>query len=103
MIQYQTTHNVKGLSRRAIIRAFFEASRPMGMGGLQDVANRGAPLSDERIDMFIEEFSDGWKVDYVIGRPLKLICRNDVLDVRLFDRDHGTGAGATIMKEKFDR
>lgn len=99
------TVSIKGLNKAALLAAFYNASRPMGMGFLQA---REGDMTLEYAQKLIDgqdtgDYPGGRRetlyFDYVHGRPLKIDLKDDEMSVWGFDRDHGEGATERIVNK----
>lgn len=91
--------DVKGLTQAQIISALHNATKPLGIGVFH--AQGDSTPEDVEPDLVNMREPDGsLYVDYFRGRPLKirLTASPDTVDVRLFDRDAGPGAGAQALE-----
>lgn len=89
------TVKIKPESKVKALQALYNRAEPQGMGILQAQAG---PLSDEDAQEHLQPNGRGEiYVDYCKGRPIKVNFTTDELDLRLFDRDAGSGAGQTAL------
>jgi hypothetical protein len=81
--------NITGLSKAVILQAFFNSTRPQGMGFISSLSG------PDRLDIEGAEkiVSETLVFDYLFGRPLKLNLTGDSFDPWGFDRDNG-GSGS---------
>lgn len=99
--------NISGLDRARILKALYDHSRPVGMGCL--TAKPGPmPLEEARALISAAEVQragarTNLHFDYVYGRPLKVVLGGSTIDLRLYDRDHGEGAGELAILEEFTK
>jgi len=86
------TIDISGLDKAEVLRALFNASRPVGMGFCQ-------PHADEMTAEEARELTSDMKgrFDYVRGRVMKVDIRGDLLEPWLYDRDNGKGAAARVI------
>lgn len=85
--------NISGLSRASVLAALYNASRPQGMGFLH--------YSPEDMTEAIAEayLREGTYFDYLKGRVMKIDLKDaQSVDVGLYDRDNGQGAGAKAIE-----
>ncbi len=100
-----TNIDIHDLPTGAVLAALFNNAIPKGMGFL---AASLTPMAQEQGDQLLGEVSSrangGAYFDYVQGRCLKVefSARRDDgydrVDVRLYDRDHGEGAGQRVIE-----
>lgn len=93
--------NIAGLEKWAVLKALYDAAKPVGMGFLRATAG---PMSEDEARAACSGGGDdhGHRdlyFDYVGGRPLKVDLREDSFDVRLYDRDQGQGAAALVIAQ----
>ena len=95
--------SIKGLDKAEVLAAFYNASRPMGMGMLQA---RPGEMTKEEAEKVLTQGDDVSRMfgraptlsfDYLYGRPLKIDLSKDMLDTSLFDRDNGECAGVKVI------
>ena len=84
--------NIAGMSKAKILVALHAASRPHGIGALRPTPTI---TEAEALDAGETYF------DYVRGRVMKVDLSGDELDLRLYDRDNGEGAGERAIHEAF--
>ena len=84
----------KGLTPAEALAALFNASTPQGLGMLQPWT---ADMRVEEAQRVLD--AQGAYVDYLRGRVIKCHFGPDGVDVRLFNRDLGTGAGERALRE----
>ena len=83
----------QGLTPAEALAALFNASKPQGMGLFQPWT------ADMRVEEAQKVLTDhGTYVDYLRGRVIKCNFGPDGVDVRLFDRDNGQGAGERALR-----
>lgn len=83
--------DITGIDKARLLKALHDNTRAMGMGALHDLK--------AAIDSVPKPYHPaiGLYFDYFHGRPLKVRLDGDTLDVRLYDRDAGVGAGAIAV------
>ena len=85
--------NISGLSKAAVLRALYDASKQRELGGLGALDPRGRrAMTLSEAQAVVEERGDDLYFDYLNGRVLKVDLKGDRFDPRLYDRDNGTGA-----------
>ena len=92
--------NIKGLDKADVLMALFNASRPLGMGILAEIARGGGPMTREQANGVIAECAErggSTYFDYLVGRVMKIDISGDEVDPRLYDRDNGQGAAARAL------
>lgn len=101
--------SIAGLDKAELLAAFFNASRPMGMGVLQAVYGPTVMTREDALRIFDEGTTDyphmpningpntNLYFDYVYGRPLKINLKEDTMSTALFDRDNGEGRGQEVI------
>lgn len=90
--------SIEGLDRAAVLAALYNASRPQGMGFLQYDPK---PMTVEEARQLLgPEPPLGEKYfDYLKGRVMKVDLSRDTLNLRLYDRDNGTGTGERVINQ----
>lgn len=80
--------DISKLDRAEVLAALFNASKPQGMGFVQNYA---PVMTTEEARRLLGEYD---YFDYVRGRVMKISLRAgaEQLDPRLYDRDNGEGA-----------
>ena len=105
-------YDLTGKNKARALKALVNATRPLGMGMLQD---RGRPMTEQDAEEVFgvtgddksRIFGDNQKpdrrmdVDYVWGRPIKINFNKSTIDLRLYDRDAGEGAGKRALDKEF--
>ncbi len=88
--------NIKGLNKGRVLKALYEGSSVVGMG-VFSARHDPIPASD------FETAAEAGYIDYLWGKPIKVRLTSDEIDLRLYDRDAGQGAGeAAILREFTD-
>ncbi|MAG76550.1 MAG: hypothetical protein CL811_07300 [Colwelliaceae bacterium] len=86
--------NISNINKAEILAALYNKSKPLGLGILhftpEDMTSAGA-------DALIKE-NPTMYFDYVFGRVMKIDLSGDELDLYLYDRDNGEGAGLAAIK-----
>lgn len=85
--------SIQGLDEAEVLAALVNAAAPVGLGFFA-AASRQHPFTVEEARVVLSETR--WP-DYIAGRPIKTRFSDDGIDVRLYDRDHGEGAGAKVI------
>lgn len=83
---------VKDCDPARILKALYNASKPVGMGFYALNKTTAQPMTTEDARTYISEYNGQCYWDYVHGRPVKSSIYKDTIDPRGFDRDNG-GAG----------
>ena len=79
--------DIRGIGRAKVLAALYNASKPLGLSIL--AYDGGHIMSEEEAAEMLKEQT---YFDYVYGRVMKISLKTYDLDVRLYDRDNGTGA-----------
>lgn len=115
-----TTINIAGKDKARVLKALVNATGPMGMGRLQDpgrlmtekdankvlygtAESRDPGASKTAVDGSMFTNLPRLYVDYVWGRPIKTDFSGDEIDLCLYDRDAGEGAGAKAITAEFEK
>jgi len=80
-----------------IVAALHNETRPVGMG----FVNATGPITadDARADLGERVRNGRIRLDYYRGRPLKVLLQvGEEVNLRLFDRDAGVGAGERALR-----
>lgn len=96
--------NIRGLDKAELLRALYNASKPLGKGFLR--ATPGDMTREQALEVMgcgddhAQDFGfrRGLSFDYVNGRVLKVDLGGDECDTGLFDRDNGEGAGQRAIE-----
>jgi len=100
------TEDANLISPAKALAALYNAARPQGMGFLQfQPGDMAVEQAQKIIDRWASDFpATDISIDYLAGRVMKVgipigrdIGPGDI-DLHLYDRDNGTGAGARAMK-----
>ncbi len=87
-----------GIPRPVLIKAFYDAARPLGMGFLN--ASPGGMDLKEAEDIAASPDKRGRiYLDYYKGRCIKTDFGDGWVEARLFDRDYGPGAAQRIVDD----
>lgn len=89
--------NIKGQDKAVILAALYNGSRPLGMGMLHYDPR---PMTVEEARTLLEKQQ---YFDYLKGRVMKVDLSRDEVDLRLYDRDVGPGAGESAILEALTR
>jgi hypothetical protein len=79
------------------LAALYNASKQQGMGFLNPAGNQ--QMSRGQAQLELEMAGDEPYFDYLHGRVMKLDFSRFPLDLRLYDRDNGSGAGLRALNE----
>ena len=110
-------YDLTGKDKARALKALVNATKPLGMGILQDP---GRPMTEEdaaRVLQGLDRDPGGSSVyksgvltnvtrghlDYVWGRPIKCNFDKDIIDLRLYDRDAGDGVGKAALDAEFGK
>ena len=86
--------SIKGLDKRAVLAALYNASRPQGMGFLHYDPK---PMTKEDAEALLP-IGGMAQFDYLKGRVMKVnLSRDDEFDEWGYDRDNGAGAAAAAI------
>lgn len=92
--------DIKGLTKASVLAALYNASRPQGLGFLHFTPEDMTEQEAERaLTADIGPFQRPMYFDYVRGRVLKVDLSKDAFDPRLYDRDNGEGAAASVIEK----
>lgn len=83
--------SIKGLDKVEVLRALYDRARPLGMGFL---SHTPGPMSRAEAET---ELTNGWYLDYIRGRVMKVNLKGDEFDPNLYDRDNGRGAAEAAI------
>lgn len=115
-----TTINIAGKCKARVLKALVNATGPLGMGRLQD-PGRPMTVEDAKKVLYGEKADRDpgasqvaatlngtftnlkrLSLDYVWGRPIKVDFTDDEIDLCLYDRDAGEGAGVRAITAEFE-
>ncbi len=89
-----TIVNTSGLEEVDILCALYADAKPQGLGFLHFVKG---PLDREEARGMLAK---GYRhFDYLKGRVMKVCISTEQIDMRLYDRDNGQGAGAAAIEK----
>jgi hypothetical protein len=80
-----------------LMRLFNAAGAPRHAASMAWIVYRHDPMSIEQARALVEAHGPGY-VDYFDGRIIKTDLGQRPVDTRLYDRDHGEGAGERALK-----
>ncbi|MEU2996832.1 hypothetical protein ABZ684_04545 [Streptomyces sp. NPDC006995] len=86
--------DITGLDPAAVLAALYNASRQQGRGFLNPHGRE--PMTVETAAHLLASTPDSY-FDYVNGRVMKVDLSGIQVDVALYDRDNGDGAGAAVI------
>ncbi len=98
--------DISGLNKADVLAALYNRAQPMGMGFIhftpEDMTREEAEKLLERGDDHQDHFGgipgrSRLYFDYLKGRCMKVDLTEDEVDPRLFDRDYGEGALASVI------
>jgi len=84
------TCDITGLDKKEVLRALFNAAQ-VNMDSFHCARAALSELTEQDLDDAL--MSGGYSVEYLKGRQLKVNLRSNTVDVRLFNRYNGSGAG----------
>jgi hypothetical protein len=94
-----------GLTDAEVLVALYNASRPQGFGIFQALRDPTGVLNVKEAEKLLTGSRNepgqpvtGTYFDYLYGRVIKTDVSENPLDLRLFDRDMGPGAGARAIE-----
>jgi hypothetical protein len=97
-----TTIDVRGIDKAELLAALYNRARPLVIGFLPSF-DPADMTRDEAENILAEATGAGWSgvqyayFDYLRGRVMKINLLVDDLDPRLYDRDNGDGAAASVV------
>ena len=91
--------NISGLDHTDVLRALYDAARPLGLGILHYTPEL---LSLEEAKTALKEQGSG-RFDYFNGRVMKIRIAGNEIDDRLYDRDNGLGAAFVAIQNLRER
>ena len=87
--------NISGLNHTDVLRALYDAARPLGLGILHYTPE---PMTLKEAETALEKQGSG-RFDYFNGRVMKIRIAGTEIDERLYDRDNGFGAAAKAIAD----
>lgn len=94
------TINIAGIDRVELFMALHNRATPLGLGFLHALPG---DMTREQGEVLLARYGKPGadvSLDYVLGRPIKVSFIGDELRFEAgFDRDHGEGACAEVVKE----
>jgi hypothetical protein len=84
--------NISHLDKPKLLQALFYHAKPQGNG--RAVYNPHHKLSTEEAKVILER--NRGRVDYLLGRSLKVDLSGNILDVKRFNRDNGVGMAQAV-------
>lgn len=86
--------DIAGLDKAEVLAALYNRARPLGLGHLQ---YEPSDMTKEQAAKLLESST---YFDYVKGRVMKINLKSDdQFSPSLYDRDNGTGAAESVIKE----
>ena len=82
--------DIKGLDKAKVLAALVNGGRPLGMG----IFSAGHLTEQEAAEMLAE----CKYIDYAMGVPIKADFSGDTFDPWGYDRDHGAGRAARVIR-----
>lgn len=95
--------DVTGLDKARILKALYNASGLTAPIAEALGQTRGNLTTEQAQAVLSKVEGDRMYFDYLFGRAIKVDIGPNVLDLRLFDRDNGEGAGERAILEEFTR
>ena len=86
--------DIRGLDKGAVLKALHDGTRPLGMGLLHAASELS--LKKAQAD-YADLIKDGGRIDYYLGRSIKVDLDGDSIDPIFYDRDAGPGAAASAI------
>lgn len=93
--------NIQGQDKARVLLALFNRGRIAPMAIRTGEAERKLTYEDAKA--LIEQKEGRLYFDYLYGRCIKTDLGPDFLDLRLFDRDNGEGAGERAILDELTR
>ena len=87
--------DIKGFDKAKVLYALWLHSQEQGMSFLGRY-----PMTEDKCRKILEQQT---YIDYLGGRVIKVDMSGDHLDLRLYDRDNGEGAGEYAILEYLTR
>lgn len=84
--------DITGLNKAEVLAALYNNSKAQGMGLLHP--GHSKLMTTEDAQTYLEKFK---YFDYLNGRVMKIDLSTDELDLTLYNRDNGKGAGERII------
>ena len=85
--------DIKDLDKAVVLSKLYNASKTLGLGFLQEVAE---PMT---IPEAREILKDNTQFDYLYGKVMKIDLTHDSFDPWLYDKDNGEGKADRIIQE----
>jgi len=82
--------DIKGIDKAKLLAALVNQGSPLGMGILS-----AGHLTEQRAAQMLAECN---YIDYAMGVPIKADFSGDTFDPWGYDRDHGAGRAARVVK-----
>lgn len=89
----ETAIDISRISKAKVLAALYNGARPQGMGFLHF---DDRDMSESEAEDILSKNPRAY-FDYVKGRVMKVDLSGDQLNPRLYDRDNGHGAAASII------
>jgi hypothetical protein len=94
-----TTIDISGLDKAAVVAALYNRSKPLGMGFMHYDPE---PMTAEQASKIIKAGgthmpNNPLYFDYLQGRVMKVDLSGDAFDAWLYDRDNGQGAAREVI------
>ena len=86
--------DISGLDPAAVLAALYNASQQQGLGFLNPHGRQPMTVEDAAAALAVTPHR---YFDYLHGRVMKVELTGVQIDVRLYDRDNGEGAGAAAI------
>jgi len=86
--------DISGLDPAAVLAALYNASQQQGLGFLNPRGQQPMTVEDAAAALAVTPHR---YFDYLHGRVMKVELTGVQIDVRLYDRDNGEGAGAAAI------
>jgi hypothetical protein len=83
---------IKNLDKAMVLMALYNASK---MQGASFIGGNGSPMDKEQAEKLIKKDTD---FDYLNGKVMKVNLGGDILELWLYDRDNGEGAGLRAIQ-----
>lgn len=87
--------DISGLDKALVLYELVRNAYPVGFDAIKCDLN----FNIDKVREYMASCKPGFMYfDYVNGCPIKIDFSNDEINPRLYDRDHGEGAAAEVIK-----
>src|SRR3990167_8884888 len=90
--------DIRGLDKKDLLLTLWDNAKAKNLSEEKFIGTVVLPTifelrpTEKQINNALEDIALGKRIDYFVGRCLKVNLSEDVLKTFLYDRDHGTGA-----------